>query len=84
MLQHTIKSTGRIAKMVAKRQKRMTGMVVIMIVVFNLAWTPYAFVAILEIFQCDFLPTEVAITSFLLCKTYVTAIQEVISSRYVF
>lgn len=60
--------------MVAKRQKRLTGMVIIMIAAFNLAWTPYAFVALLEVFQWDFLPVAWTVPALLLCKTYVIVV----------
>ena len=71
ILQQSIKSTGRIAKMVAARQKRLTRMVTIMIAAFNLAWTPYAFVAILKVLQRNFFPVTWTVPGLLLCKTYV-------------
>ena len=71
MIQQSIKSTGRIAKMVAARQKRLTRMVTIMIAAFNLAWTPYAFVAILKVLQRNFFPVTWTVPGLLLCKTYV-------------
>ena len=71
MIQQSIKSTGRIAKMVAERQKRLTRMVTIMIAAFNLAWTPYAFVAILKVLQRNFFPVTWTVPGLLLCKTYV-------------
>ena len=64
-----MESTGRIAEMVAKRQKRLTGMVIIMIAFFNVSWTPYAVVAFLELIQWIVLPTSVAIPGLLFCKT---------------
>ena len=76
ILQQSIKSTGRIAKMVAARQKRLTRMVTIMIAAFNLAWTPYAFVAILKLLQRNFLPVTWTVPGLLLCKTYVKLVDK--------
>ena len=55
--------------MVAKRQRRLTGMVTIMIAAFNLAWTLYAFVAICELLQWDFLTSARTVPGLLPCKT---------------
>ena len=84
MIQQSIKSTGRIAKMVAARQKRLTRMVTIMIAAFNLAWTPYALVAVLKLLQRNFLPVTWTVPGLLLCKTYVKLVDKMQSLRITF
>ena len=57
--------------MVERREKKVTRMVIIMIVAFNVAWAPYAFVAILKILGANFVSTAAAVPGLLFCKTYV-------------
>ena len=62
--------------MVERREKKVTRMVIIMIVAFNVAWAPYAFVAILKILGANFVSTAAAVPGLLFCKTYVQQILE--------
>ena len=57
--------------MVERREKKVTRMVIIMILAFNVAWAPYAFVAILKILGANFVSTAAAVPGLLFCKTYV-------------
>ena len=63
---------GRIAEMKAKREKRLTRMVIIMVLAFNASWTPYAIVCTLKLFNKNFISPSWTIPGLLLAKRWAT------------
>ena len=53
IFQHCKRTTGRIAEIVARRQKRITRMVILMILAFNISWAPYAFISLMELLRLN-------------------------------
>lgn len=66
--QHSLNATGRIAKMVARRENRITRMVILMAVAFNVCWAPYACVALIELFQQHFVSPLKSLPGFFMVK----------------
>ena len=63
---------GRIAEIKAKREKRLTRMVIIMVLAFNASWTPYAIVCTLKLFNKNFIAPSWTIPGLLLAKRWAT------------
>ena len=53
-----------------KKEKRITRMIFLMIVAFNISWLPYAFVCTLKLVQHNFVPDAWAVPGLLLAKWY--------------
>ena len=53
-----------------KREKRLNRMIILMILAFNVSWTPYAFVCTLKLFHHNFVPDAWAVPGLLLAKRY--------------
>ena len=51
-----------------KREKRVTLMVLLMIIAFNISWSPYAFVCTLKLIDKNFVPDAWAVPGLLLAK----------------
>ena len=51
-----------------KREKRVTLMVLLMIIAFNISWSPYAFVCTLKLIDKNFVPDSWAVPGLLLAK----------------
>ena len=59
---------GRIAEIKAKRERRLTRMVIIMILSFNACWTPYALVCTLKLFHRNFVSPTLSVPGLILAK----------------
>lgn len=57
-----------------KQEKRITRMVCLMILAFNISWTPYAFVCTLKLLHHNFVSDTWAVPGLLLAKRYLERI----------
>ena len=53
-----------------RKEKRITRMILLMIMAFNISWLPYAFVCTLKLVQHNFVPDAWAVPGLLLAKWY--------------
>ena len=53
-----------------KQEKRITRMIILMILAFNICWTPYAFVCTLKLVHQNFVSDAWAVPGLLLAKRY--------------
>ena len=60
--------SGRVAEIIAKRQKKVTRMIMLIIFAFNFCWTPFAIICILKLFQVNFVTPVWTLPPFLLAK----------------
>ena len=73
---HTFQNSRRLRKSLQrikslkreKREKRVTLMVLLMIIAFNISWSPYAFVCTLKLIDKNFVPDSWAVPGLLLAK----------------
>ena len=70
IFQNATTFVGRIAEQKAKREKRLTRMLVLMVVAFNVSWSPYALVCFLKVVHHNFVSPTMAVPGLLFAKTY--------------
>ena len=62
------KSNGAVADICRKREKKVTGMLILMVVAFNVSWSPYAIMCVFEVFLRHSVPPLWKIPVLLLAK----------------
>ena len=70
IFQVTLRYKGRIAELKSQREKRVGKMVFLMILAFNVSWTPYAIVCFLRLLNHNPIPPVWTVPGFILTKRY--------------
>ena len=63
-------SCGTVAEIGIRREKKVTKMLVLMVFAFNLSWSPYAFMCIMDILQLQIISPIWKIAVLILSKRY--------------
>ena len=66
-----------------KKEKRITRMIFLMIMAFNISWLPYAFVCTLKLVQHNFVPDAWAVPGLLLAKWYLFRIKYIYNNQII-